>query len=98
MCADPPCIVWCVQDDMVRKVGLSRYSKVSRTAFGLQGKQRIAVLRCGGAILGEWPGWGPCTIVTVSAAGAAAGLCFLRCTRAQQAMFIGSSAPSHVLG
>lgn len=41
----------------MRKVGLSRYSKVSRTAFGLQGKQRIAVLRCGGAILGEWPGW-----------------------------------------
>lgn len=37
----------------MRKVGLSRYSKVSRTAFGLQGKQRIAVLRCGGAILGE---------------------------------------------
>lgn len=35
------------------KVGLSRYGKVSRTAFGLNGKKRIAVLRAGGAILGE---------------------------------------------
>jgi hypothetical protein len=42
-----------VQDDQVRKVGLSRYSRVSRTAFGLNGKKRIAVLRAGGAILGE---------------------------------------------
>lgn len=42
------------QDDQVRKVGLSRYSRVSRTAFGLNGKKRIAVLRAGGAILGEW--------------------------------------------
>lgn len=42
-----------VQEDQVRKVGLSRYSRVSRTAFGLNGKKRIAVLRAGGAILGE---------------------------------------------
>lgn len=41
------------QEDQVRKVGLSRYSRVSRTAFGLNGKKRIAVLRAGGAILGE---------------------------------------------
>jgi hypothetical protein len=56
LCPVLRCIVSCAQDDVVRKVGLSRYSKVSRTAFGLQGKQRIAVLRCGGAILGEWTG------------------------------------------
>jgi len=43
----------CCQEDQVRKVGLSRYSRVSRTAFGLNGKKRIAVLRAGGAILGE---------------------------------------------
>lgn len=42
-----------VQEDQVCKVGLSRYSKVSRTAFGLNGKKRIAVLRAGGAILGK---------------------------------------------
>lgn len=42
-----------VQEDQVRKVGLSRYGRVSRTAFGLNGKKRIAVLRAGGAILGE---------------------------------------------
>lgn len=40
----------------MRKVGLSRYGKVSRTAFGLNGKKRIAVLRAGGAILGECAG------------------------------------------
>jgi hypothetical protein len=42
-----------LQEDEVAKVGLSRYSKVSRSAFGLNGKKRIAVLRAGGAILGE---------------------------------------------
>lgn len=45
--------ILCLQEDQVRKVGLSRYSRVSRTAFGLNGKKRIAVLRAGGAILGE---------------------------------------------
>lgn len=48
------CVLCPSQDDQVRKVGLSRYSRVSRTAFGLNGKKRIAVLRAGGAILGEW--------------------------------------------
>lgn len=47
------CCLDCLQEDQVRKVGLSRYSRVSRTAFGLNGKKRIAVLRAGGAILGE---------------------------------------------
>jgi hypothetical protein len=42
-----------LQEDEVAKVGLSRYAKVSRSAFGLNGKKRIAVLRAGGAILGE---------------------------------------------
>jgi hypothetical protein len=42
-----------LQEDQVAKVGLSRYSKVSRSAFGLNGKKRIAILRAGGAILGE---------------------------------------------
>lgn len=41
-----------VQDDEVAKVGLSKYSRVSRSAFGLNGKKRIAVLRAGGAIVG----------------------------------------------
>lgn len=46
-------LAWVLQEDQVRKVGLSRYSRVSRTAFGLNGKKRIAVLRAGGAILSE---------------------------------------------
>jgi len=41
------------QEDVVRKVGLSRYGRVSRSAFGLNGKKRVAVLRTAGAILGE---------------------------------------------
>lgn len=44
------------KEDEVAKVGLSRYSKVSRSAFGLNGKKRIAVLRAGGAILGKASG------------------------------------------
>ncbi|KAF6255484.1 peptidase family S49-domain-containing protein [Scenedesmus sp. NREL 46B-D3] len=46
------------KEDEVAKVGLSRYSKVSRSAFGLNGKKRIAVLRAGGAILGKASGVG----------------------------------------
>lgn len=41
------------KDDQVRKVGIKRYSKVNRSAFNLNGKKRIAVLRAGGAILGR---------------------------------------------
>jgi hypothetical protein len=47
------CSLLLLQEDQVAKVGLSRYSKVSRSAFGLNGKKRIAILRAGGAILGE---------------------------------------------
>eukprot|EP00882_Tetradesmus_deserticola_P001055 GHRQ01001141.1.p1 GENE.GHRQ01001141.1~~GHRQ01001141.1.p1 ORF type:complete len:653 (+),score=373.33 GHRQ01001141.1:173-1960(+) len=46
------------KEDEVAKVGLSRYSKVSRGAFGLNGKKRIAVLRAGGAIVGKASGVG----------------------------------------
>eukprot|EP00879_Flechtneria_rotunda_P016300 GHRR01017055.1.p1 GENE.GHRR01017055.1~~GHRR01017055.1.p1 ORF type:complete len:674 (+),score=260.41 GHRR01017055.1:690-2711(+) len=46
------------KDDEVAKVGLSKYSRVSRSAFGLNGKKRIAVLRAGGAILGKAGGIG----------------------------------------
>jgi protease-4 len=44
------------KEDEVAKVGLSKYSKVSRTAFALNGKKRIAILRAGGAILGKAAG------------------------------------------
>lgn len=48
----PLCLVVCCQEDQVTRVGLSRYSRVSRSAFALNGKKRIAVLRTSGAIIG----------------------------------------------
>jgi hypothetical protein len=50
------------KEDQLTKVGLRKYSSVSPRAFGLQkGKKRVAVVRAGGAIVGEWPrcmlGW-----------------------------------------
>lgn len=41
------------EDKQLRKVGIKKYQKVSPSAFGLNGKKRIAVLRTAGAILGE---------------------------------------------
>eukprot|EP00775_Hariotina_reticulata_P006975 gene6975-7190_t len=55
------------KDDGVRKVGLSRYGRVSRSAFGLNGKKRIAVLRTAGAILGKASGLGGSGSITPDA-------------------------------
>jgi hypothetical protein len=54
-CVDPPCLLLAGGGVLqVRKVSVRKYSKVGRSAFHLNGKKKIAILRASGAILGEW--------------------------------------------